>query len=143
MDSWLKYNLANDELTIAIYSFSYKNGLPSDHSGNGGGFVFDCRALPNPGRYEEYMNLTGNNKEVIEYLEDNSVAGLFLENIFNIVDLSVTNYIERNFNHLMISFGCTGGRHRSVYCAGKLAVHLKKTFNNVRIQLTHREIQAI
>lgn len=125
-------------LKVSIHSFSYKRSIPEDHSGNGGGFVFDCRSIHNPGRYEQYKQLTGKDKEVIEFLEQEPEMTDFLEHVFALIDQSVKKYIERDFTHLMVSFGCTGGQHRSVYAAEQLAGHLKSKFN---IQLTVQHIE--
>lgn len=125
-------------LTISIYSFAYKNGIPEDYTGNGGGFVFDCRSLPNPGRYEEYNAFTGLDKEVISFLEPLPEINVYLKNVKNLVSAAVSNYLFRGFNHLQVSFGCTGGQHRSVYMAEKLKNFLKDNFP-VRIRLIHRE----
>ncbi len=115
-------------LTVRITSFSYRNGIPKDNSGNGGGFVFDCRALPNPGRLAEYQNQSGLDQPVINYLKTYPELSHFLENVYNLVDAAVKNYNERGFTNLMINFGCTGGRHRSVYSAERLAEHLNDKF---------------
>ena len=137
-------NLASKdaELTVSITSFSYKKGIPADPSGNGGGFVFDCRALPNPGRLIEYQRLTGKDKEVINYLESYPEVEDFLNSAFSLVDQSVGVYLDRKFSHLSVQFGCTGGQHRSVYSAERLAEHLKTKFP-VRIVLHHREQDGI
>ncbi|OQY02769.1 MAG: phosphotransferase enzyme family protein [Bacteroidetes bacterium 4572_117] len=126
-------------LTVNISSFSYKKGLPVDKSGNGGGFIFDCRAVHNPGKYEKYVELTGRDKEVIEFFEKEEEMHSFLKNAFKMVDQSVDKYMKRRFTSLMVSFGCTGGQHRSVYSAEQLFVHLKNKFD-VDIELNHREI---
>ena len=126
------------ELVVTVSSFSYRKGIPADDSGNGGGFVFDCRALPNPGRLEEFRKLTGKDKEVITYLQNELAVEEFLRHTTSLVDQTIENYIQRNFTHLSISFGCTGGRHRSVYAAENLASHLKERYK-VRIKLNHTE----
>lgn len=125
-------------LKVSIYSFSYKRGLPKDESDNGGGFIFDCRAIHNPGRYEEFKKLTGKDKAVINFFENLHEMHDFLRHVFSIIDQSVTKYTERNFTNLMISFGCTGGQHRSVYCAEKLAEHLYSKYN-IEIEIQHIE----
>jgi len=129
-------------LTVRISSFSFKNGVPLDEKGHGGGFVFDCRALPNPGRYEEYAQLTGKDKPVIDFLQKEPEVAKYLENVFALTDLSVENYLARNFTSLMVSFGCTGGRHRSVYCAEALAARIKQKYG-ARVELDHREFPGL
>jgi hypothetical protein len=125
-------------LVVKVYSFSYKKGIPQDNSGNGGGFVFDCRAVNNPGKYERYQSLTGLDESVIQFLEDDGEILTFLEHALELVDASVKRYMDRGFTNLMISFGCTGGRHRSVYSAQKVAEHISGKYG-VEVQLVHRE----
>ena len=126
------------KLLVSITSFSYKKGIPEDTSGNGGGFVFDCRAIHNPGRYKEYQKLTGKDREVIDFFAKEPEMHRFIEDSFKLVDAAVQKYISRKFTHLQVNFGCTGGQHRSVYCAENLAWHLNEKFD-VDILLTHRE----
>ncbi len=128
-------------LTVRVTSFSYKNGLPVDPTGNGGGHVFDCRAINNPGRYHEYKNLNGKDLEVQNFLEQKSEIGIFLNSVKSLVDQSVRNYLKRGFTNLSVNFGCTGGQHRSVYSAEKIAAYLQNNFP-VNVVLIHREQQS-
>ncbi len=125
-------------LVVKMYSFSFKKGIPNDDSGNGGGFVFDCRAVNNPGKYERYAHATGLDESVIQFLEENGEILTFLDSAYQLVDASVKRYKDRGFTNLMISFGCTGGQHRSVYSAQKMAEHINEKFG-VEVQLIHRE----
>ncbi len=128
----------HSSLLITVSSFSYKEGYPIDYSGNGGGFVFDCRGINNPGRRPDFSMLTGRDKAVMDYLETSSRVGEFLQHVFDTLDISVGNYIERGFTSLSVAFGCTGGQHRSVYCAEQTAHYLSKK-HAVNIRLVHRE----
>ena len=128
-------------LTVTVGSFSFKQGLPGDPTGNGGGHIFDCRALPNPGRYPEYQAYTGKDRPVIEYLRDKPAVDLFLAHVRAIVTQSIDKYLERHFTHLQVYFGCTGGQHRSVYCAEQLASMLRQAYPQVNIIVQHREQQ--
>lgn len=132
---------ADGRLTVRVMSFSYrKGGIPGDNSGNGGGFVFDCRAMHNPGRYEQYKGITGADAPVIEFLEAQGEVQQYLEHVYGLVDPAVENYVERGFLNLMVAFGCTGGQHRSLYCANHLAEHLKQKYGGkIHIVLEHRE----
>ena len=124
-------------LIVRISSFSYRNGgIPEDNTENGGGFVFDCRGILNPGRVDRMKTQTGRDKEVKDFLEQQSKMPEFLNSVFDIVDTTVEEYIKRGFESLMVSFGCTGGQHRSVYAADAMARHLKNKFK-VKIELRH------
>jgi len=114
--------------------------LPHDSSGNGGGFVFDCRAIPNPGKFPEYKELTGKDKKVQDFIEANGEMDTFMDAVTRLVGQSVQKYIERGFSHLSVSFGCTGGQHRSVYAAEKLSGFIRNKFP-VHVVLKHREQQ--
>ena len=134
------YEIAVDKrLEVHIYSFAYKKGIPADNTGNGGGYVFDCRSVNNPGKYEHYRQFNGNDPEVIKFLEDDGEVLVFLESVYKLVDAHVQRFIERKFTHLQVCFGCTGGQHRSVFCAERLAAHLAGRYN-VKVKLTHREL---
>lgn len=125
-------------LEVKIVSFAYKKGIPNDPSGNGGGFVFDCRAINNPGKYERYNHFTGLDEPVIHFLEEDGEITQFLNHAYEMVDASVKRYMDRGFTNLMVSFGCTGGQHRSVYSAQHMAEHLNARFG-VKVDLVHRE----
>lgn len=125
-------------LVVRVFSFSYKKGIPEDESGNGGGYVFDCRSTHNPGRYDQYKPLTGLDAPVIKFLEDDGEILTFLDSVYKLADAHVARYMERGFTNLMFSFGCTGGRHRSVYSAQHLAEHLHKKFG-IEVRICHRE----
>jgi len=136
-----KFNIAamnNEGLEVRINSFSYKKGIPADYSGNGGGFVFDCRALPNPGRLEELKCFTGKDQEIVQYFEQQPEISAFLDNVIKLSEQSVEEYLERGFKNLMISFGCTGGQHRSVYTSEKLATYLNNRYD-IHVILIHTE----
>lgn len=125
-------------LEVDVKSFSYKKGIPESTNQHGGGFVFDCRFLHNPGRYEPYKHITGREEPVINFLKQHSEMPAFLNNVRHIVDAAVQNYLERSFDHLSIHFGCTGGMHRSVYAADQIAHYLHDKYG-VRVHLLHRE----
>ena len=128
----------SDKLTVTISSFSYRRGIPVDTSGNGGGHVFDCRSIHNPGRYTPYKKLTGRDKSVQVFLEEKSRITTFLDDVYKIVEPSVQRYMERGFTSLMVSFGCTGGQHRSVYSTDKLAAYLQSKYD-VNVVVNHVE----
>jgi aminoglycoside/choline kinase family phosphotransferase len=130
-----------DNLTVRILSFSFHRGMPKDESGHGGGFVFDGRSLPNPGRDERFKALTGQDAAVIEYLNQQESVHQFLASVMSLVDSSVNEYQRRGFKSLMVSFGCTGGQHRSVYLAEQLAKRLRGR-NGVEVVLRHRELES-
>ena len=132
------FNDKKNKLKVHINSFSYKKEIPKDLSDNGGGFVFDCRAIHNPGRYEPYKQLTGMDKPVIDFLDKEKGMASFLNNVYDLIDESVKTYIDRGFENLMVNFGCTGGQHRSVYSAEHLKKHLQERFN-INIELHHIE----
>lgn len=124
-------------LTVEVCSFSFRKGMPKDYSGNGGGYVFDCRGLNNPGRYRQYDHSTGLDADVTEFIENDGGAAEYLSHIYPVAEKHVARYIERGFSHLMFSFGCTGGQHRSVYCAHALAGHLAGLFPGIKVVERH------
>ncbi len=125
-------------LVVRVFSFSYRKGIPEDESGNGGGYVFDCRSTHNPGRYEPYKQLTGLDEPVIRFLEDDGEITTFLESVYRLADAHVERYLQRGFTSLMFSFGCTGGQHRSVYSAQHLAEHIHQKYG-IEVRICHRE----
>ncbi len=144
-DNWKKHAITEentDKLTISITSFSYRSKLPMDNSGNGGGFVFDCRSLPNPGRIDKYKDLTGQSKEVKEYFEtQKETITNYLDHVFALLSYATENYLERNFKHLSVYFGCTGGQHRSVYCAEQTKKFLEEKYGDkINITLNHSRL---
>ena len=129
-----------NKLIIDIHSFSYKKGgIPKDDSGNGGGFVFDCRGILNPGRIEEYKAQTGNDVSVQDYLETKTEMPAFLKNVQDLISINIKNYLERGFENLQINFGCTGGQHRSVYSAIKTAEFIQQNFPEADVRIHHDE----
>jgi aminoglycoside/choline kinase family phosphotransferase len=133
-----KIKASSSLLTVTVQSFSYRQGIPEDTSGHGGGFVFDCRSIHNPGRYEPYKKLTGRDEAVINFLQQHSNIEEFLNYVFLIVNPAIENYIDRSFTNLSIGFGCTGGQHRSVYAAGRLAKHIHENYG-LKVALKHVE----
>jgi aminoglycoside/choline kinase family phosphotransferase len=131
-----------DNLTLRIFSFSFHQGLPKDESGNGGGFVFDGRSLPNPGREERFKTLTGKDAPVIDYLNQQESVHQFLAGVLSLVDSSISNYQQRGFKNLMVSFGCTGGQHRSVFLAEQLAKRLRGR-NGLEVAVRHLELERL
>jgi aminoglycoside/choline kinase family phosphotransferase len=130
-------------LSVAINSFSYHHEMPGDNSNNGGGYVFDCRLLENPGKLEEYKKMTGLDKPVIEFLENRTEVNRFLDHVYAIIDSSIDSYKKKGYSNLMVNFGCTGGQHRSVYCAEKLSNYLKNKFPGITIEIKHTELNRI
>ncbi len=128
---------------MTVSSFSYKRGIPLDLSGNGGGFVFDCRGVHNPGRYEPYKKLTGRDQPVIDFLVTKSNITDFVDNAKRIITPSIEEYLKRGFSSLMVSFGCTGGQHRSVYSCEQIAAYLQKNYDvNVIVNHVEQEIKG-
>jgi RNase adaptor protein for sRNA GlmZ degradation len=128
-----------NKLKVTINSFSYREGIPNDFTGNGGGYVFDCRSLKNPGRHIEFKSSTGLDEDVIKFLKENGSVKEFLDSVFSIVEGSIINYLQREFKNLMVNFGCTGGQHRSVYCAEELAKYIKNKFG-VLVEVNHTQL---
>jgi aminoglycoside/choline kinase family phosphotransferase len=142
VDSWAQkgeHRDAQPGLTVRVQSFSFRRGYPDDESGHGGGFIFDCRALPNPGRHLEYRTMCGRDAGVVEYIERCSEAHQFWTHVRSLVDAQIEEYLRRGFTHLSIGFGCTGGQHRSVYFAERIAAHVRHEFPQVNLRLEHRE----
>jgi aminoglycoside/choline kinase family phosphotransferase len=131
-----------DNLVVRIFSFSFHQGLPKDDSGNGGGFIFDGRSLPNPGREERFKTLTGKDAPVIDYLNQQESVHQFLASVYSLVDSSLGSYQQRGFKHLMVSFGCTGGQHRSVFLAEQLAKRLRAR-NGLEVVVRHLELEKL
>jgi RNase adaptor protein for sRNA GlmZ degradation len=128
-------------VVVRVFSFSFHQGPPKDETGHGGGFVFDLRSLPNPGREERFKNLTGKDGPVIDYLRPLDSVHQYFGNVTSLVDAAVSNYESRGFKHIMISFGCTGGQHRSVYMAEALANHLRS--RKVEVVLRHLGLESL
>jgi aminoglycoside/choline kinase family phosphotransferase len=142
VDAWADGSPRDPEqpgLKVYVGSFSYRQGLPQDDGGHGGGFVFDCRALPNPGREPQFAGLTGRDAVVAAYLEASADVGAYWEHVCGLIDAQVRQYLGRRFTSLSVWFGCTGGQHRSVYLAERLARHLEQEFPQVHVMLVHRE----
>lgn len=133
---------STEPLMVKIFSFSFHREMPADESGNGGGFVFDARSLPNPGREERFKTLTGKDAAVMDYLNQQESVHQYLSNVLSLVDASVATYVRRGFKSLMVSFGCTGGQHRSVYLAEQLAKHLRGT-SGVEVVVRHVEQEKL
>ena len=127
-------------LTVEVNSFSFKRGMPYDASGHGGGFIFDCRGILNPGRFERYMMLSGKDQEVIDFFLKNTEIESFIDHAWHLVKMNIDNYLSREFTHLMISFGCTGGQHRSVYCAERLAEKIRDHYE-LKVELAHLDLK--
>jgi RNase adaptor protein for sRNA GlmZ degradation len=123
-------------LVIVINSFSYRKGIPACDNESGGGYVFDMRGILNPGRFDDYKKLSGKDKPVQDFLEQRTKMNTFLNSVWDLIDISVENYLERDFEHLSINFGCTGGQHRSVFAAEQTARHLRNKYK-VKVVLTH------
>jgi RNase adaptor protein for sRNA GlmZ degradation len=131
-----------DNLIVRIFSFSFHQGLPTDETGNGGGFVFDGRSLPNPGREERFKTLTGKDAPVKDFLNQQESVHQYFASVLSLVDASISNYQQRGFKNLMISFGCTGGQHRSVFLAEQLAKRLR-TRNGLEVVVRHLELEKL
>lgn len=135
---WIEKPDDDGKLTLKIFSFSYKQGYPEDKSGNGGGFMFDCRAIHNPGRYDEYKHLTGKDKPVQEFLNKTGEAAEFINHALAIVKPSVERYLKRGFTSLQVGFGCTGGQHRSVYCAETFGKIMSSIYPQIKVEVIHK-----
>ncbi|NNM04210.1 MAG: phosphotransferase enzyme family protein, partial [Gemmatimonadetes bacterium] len=133
-------SVSPSSLTVGIQSFSFKKGPPETPGGHGGGSVFDCRGLPNPGRIPELAEFTGRDEPVANFLETTPEVQEFWESCRGIVDLHVRSFLDRDFSDLSVAFGCTGGQHRSVFMAEKMAEHLRAHFPNIQVRLNHREL---
>ncbi len=131
-----------DNLVVRIFSFSFHQSLPKDETGNGGGFIFDGRSLPNPGREERFKSLTGKDAPVIDYLNQQETVHQFLASVYSLVDSSLSSYQQRGFKNLMVSFGCTGGQHRSVFLAEQLAKRLRAR-NGLEVAVRHLELEKL
>jgi RNase adaptor protein for sRNA GlmZ degradation len=136
-----KIKASSSLLTLTIQSFSYAQGIPEDRTGHGGGFVFDCRSIHNPGRYEPYKKLTGKDEAVANFLQQHSNMEEFLNYVYLIVDPAIEDYIERSFTSLTVYFGCTGGQHRSVYAADRLSKHIHDKYG-IKVNLRHLGLEA-
>lgn len=131
----------SQQLQLTIWSFSYRSGAPVLHGPDGGGFIFDCRLLPNPGREEKYVARTGRDPDVIDYLQQRPEVSTFVAQVFGLLSLSVISYQSRGYTNLFVAFGCTGGQHRSVYCAETVSKQLQDKFgDSVSVSVQHVEL---